>query len=328
MRRVARRFVCVLLLAFLVYSSASVWFVHHPRRWLESKESSWPRFAVSALLWLGNPLGDAVDAAGLMGDDAVVAAPGPPPSGAVTYAGYPRRIAAPAPSDIRVIERGDFAVGWSPSLGHPVWCAYHVPADARFDPGKRPNFTKDKDAPGSPASSTYSRTGYDRGHMVPNYAIATRFGSEAQKSTFLMSNVSPQTPQLNRGVWREIEHRIADLWAARWGEIWVVVGAVSSGSETLSGTHVDVPTYFYQVVVAQSGGETRAFAVLFEQEVPWRAWPTRYIVSIDELEALTGLDFLPDMPGAAQDALESKTPTRLWPVRLLDVLRIWWIHGL
>ena len=317
----------MLVALFLAWAAVSVWFVDHPRRWLEEKEAAWPRFATAAMLWIGNPLGDAIDAAGLTGEDASVAMPGPPPSGAVTYAGYPRRFGPPAPRDIEIIERGEFAVGWSPSLRHPVWCAYHVPAEARFEAGKRPNFTKDREAAGSPVSGAYSRTGYDRGHMVPNHAVATRFGPEAQKETFLMSNVAPQTPSLNRGIWREIEHRIADLWTARWGETWVIVGALSRGHETLGGSGVDVPTHFYQIVVAQKDGETRALAMLVEQRVPWRAWPKRYIVSIDELERRTGLDFLPNMPRAEQDALEAATPTRMWPVRLRDVFKIWWIHA-
>ena len=327
LRRLARLAAAAILAAFTLWLAAGVWFVHHPRRWLEAKEAAWPRLATAALLWIGNPAGDAADALGLLGEDAVARIAAAPPSGAVAYAGYPRRVAPPAPSDIRVLERGEFAVGWSPSLRHPVWCAYHVPAVAKHEPGRRPNFTKDRSAARSPASSAYARTGYDRGHMVPNYAVATRFGEDAQKATFLMSNVAPQSPALNRGVWREVEHRIADLWTARWGEVWVVVGTVPGDGETLSGSDVEVPSRFYQVVVAQDGGEVRAFAVMFEQDVPWRAWPTRYIVSIDEVECLTGLDFLPDLDRDAQDALEAAVPTRLWPVRLRDVFRLWWIHG-
>lgn len=326
-RRAMRRTAAALVAAALAYAAVSDWYVHHPRPWLDAKRDSWPRFATAALLWAGNPVGDFTDAIGLTGSDAVCALSSPPPSGSVFFAGAPRRVSAPAPDDIVQIDKGDFVVGWSPRLRHPVWCAYHVPAKARFDAGQRPGFKKDKAVPTSPPSSAYSRTGYDRGHMAPNYALATRFGPEAQRESFLMTNVSPQTPELNRGVWREVEHRIADLWTAKWGEIWVITGALSEGCETLSGTDIDVPTAFYQVVVAQKDGEARAFAVLFEQEVPWRAWPTRYLVSIDELEERTGFDFLPDLDAAAQSRLESTLPSRLWPIRLLDILKLATAHN-
>ena len=83
--------------------------------------------------------------------------------------------------DITVLDRGEFKVGWSPRLQHPVWVAYHVPAERRFPDGTRPNFTKDRSAAASPAAGDYSKTGYDRGHMAPNHAIVARFGEEAQK---------------------------------------------------------------------------------------------------------------------------------------------------
>ena len=170
----------------------------------------------------------------------------------------------------------------------------------------------------------YAKSGYDRGHLVPNYAIATRYGDAERRKTFLMSNVAPQTPALNRGVWREVEHRIADLWTARYGEIWVVVGCLSPqyGRETLGATDIDVPTDFYQVIIAQEGMDVRAVAMLFRQDVSWREWAARNIVSIDELERLTGLDFNPELPAFIQDPLEAETPSRLWPIRLRDIFRL------
>lgn len=302
-------------------AAAGDWFVHHPRGWIEAKEASWPRWTTWILEWFGNPVGDLTDAFGLTGEDVVALSADDAPANSVLFAGIPVRTRAPAPDDIVVLDRGEFLVGWSPSLRHAAWCAYHVPPRTLFDVGPRPPFRKDKSAPRSPVSTEYARTGYDRGHMVPNYAVASRFGSEAQTKTFLLSNIVPQSPALNRGVWRNIEHRIANSWTARYGEIWVIVGAVDDSMESLSGSDVSVPSRLWQVIVAQEGREVRALAVLIEQEVPWRAWPTRYIVSIDELEELTGFDFLTELDDGLESALESRAPTRLWPVKFLDAFR-------
>ncbi len=132
-----------------------------------------------------------------------------------------------------------------------------------------------------------------------------------------------ETPALNRGVWRQVEHRIADLWTARYGEIWVIVGCISGNrnGETLSGTDIDVPGQFYQIVIAQEGYDIRAFALLFNQEVDWDAWPTRHLVTIDEIEELSGIDFLPDLPGFIQEPLEAELPSRLWPIRKIDAFK-------
>ncbi len=221
-----------------------------------------------------------------------------------------------------VIDKGEFKIGWSPSLRHPLWCAYHVPKHAIFELGKRPNFLKDRTVADSPSSANYDKCGYDRGHLAPNFAIATRFGAEMQRNTFFMTNITPQSPALNRGVWREMEHRIAELWTARWGEIWVVVGAVPSASNhKLGTTGIDIPDKFYQVVVAQEGMDVRAFAVMYDQGAGWRSWPTRGLVTIDELEKTTGLDFMPDLPEFIQNPLEAELPSRLWPIRARDIFK-------
>ena len=137
-----------------------------------------------------------------------------------------------------------------------------------------------------------------------------------------MSNISPQTAVLNRGVWRDVEHRIADLWTAKYGEIWVIVGCIpSTTGETVTGTDIDVPDQFFQIIVAQEGMDVRAMAMIFKQQVSWREWAARNLISIDELEKLTGYDFLADLPEFIQAPLEAELPSRLWPIRTQDILK-------
>ena len=325
-RIICRRLAIALVAALVLLAAAGDWYVHHPRTWLEATEARWPGFVTATLRTVGNPVGEITDAFALTGEDAVYEYDEQPPAGEVFFAGTPRRTGSPAPEDVTILNRGEFAIGWSPSLGHPVWCAYHLTPEAVHDDGKRPSFRKDPAAQGSPAASVYERSGYDRGHMVPNHAIVTRYGEEEQRKTFLMSNIAPQTPALNRGVWRNLEHRISDLWTRRYGEIWVIVGAIpaqnGNGRETLSGSKVEVPARFYQIVVAQEQLDVRAFAVVFDQSVAWDAWPTRHLVSIDELERQTGLDFFPDLPDFIQSPLEAQLPTRLWPIRARDIFKL------
>ena len=319
-RRIALKFGIALAAFLVLFGVVGNWFAHHPRAWIAAQ----PDFIAKPLLWIGNPVADLTDALDLTGYDTVCEYDTEPPAGATTFAGAPVRRGNPAPDDIRVLRRGEFLVGWSDRLRHPVWCAYHVVRDARYDEGKRPGFVKDHAVARSPSTGDYAKSGYDRGHMVPNHAIVTRYGEEAQRKTFLMTNIAPQAPALNRGVWREFEHRIADLWTARFGEIWVVVGCFSRSTgcgETLSGTDIDVPEAYYQIILAQDGMDVRALAVLFDQTVPWGAWAARHIVTIDELENLTGLDFNPELPSFIQDPLESDLPSRLWPIRAIDIFR-------
>ena len=308
------------LAVLISWALAGMWFVHHSRRWLTTTLEDWPVIVTAPLMWMGNPISDITDGLGITGHDAVYEYDEEAPIGNVTFAGTPRRVSAPAPNDVRIIDRGEFLIGWSDTLRHPLWCAYHVAKECKFGDGKRPSFMLDKTVTKSPRPEDYTHQGYDRGHMVPNHAIISRYGENARRKTFMMSNISPQTAALNRGVWRDVEHRIADLWTARYGEIWVVIGAIpSSENRKLGTTGIDIPGAYYQIVIAQEDQDVRAFAVLFEQDVQWGAWPTRYLISIDELETLTGLDFNPEMPSFIQDPLEAELPSRLWPVRAIDI---------
>ena len=325
-RRIARWAAAAIVASQLVLAGCGDWFVHHPREWIADRCESLPRFVTAPLLAYGDRTGDFTDAIGFTGSDAVYEFDEDAPNGSVFFAGEPKRVAGPAPDDIQVLQRGDFAVGWSPSLRHPVWVAYHVPPQgdstttAPADPSKRPSFQKDRSVEGSPAADAYKGSGYDRGHLAPNYAIATRFGEAAQKRTFLMTNIAPQTPSLNQGVWRDVEHRIADLWSGRYGEVWVIAGALPGGERLESG--VEIPSAYYQVVVAQTEEGVRALALVFPQGISQSAYPTRYIVSIAELESLAGIDFLPELESFLAKPLKAHVPTRLWPVGIGGAFRL------
>ena len=139
-----------------------------------------------------------------------------------------------------------------------------------------------------------------------------------------MTNIAPQRPALNRGPWRELEQRIADLWTARYGEIWVIVGAVSPVEQrkTLANSSIDVPEQFYMLIAAQDEDGVRALAVMLPQTADVDDFPVHGIVTINELEAATGLRFFPDMPKFLAKYLKADRPTRLWPIRLRDVLKL------
>lgn len=322
LRRFMRRFSVVTFLMWLLLSTIGVWYVSHPWQWISDNRDDFPSLITSPLEYFGNRAKMVTDALGFTGQDAVYDFDEPTPSGSVFFAGPPICTGAPAVGDVQVIDRGSFAVGWSRSLKHPLWVAYHVPAEKAYEAGKRPPFRADPSAPGSPAASAYKNSGYDRGHMAPNYAIATRFGTEAQKDTFYMSNIVPQRPGLNRGPWREVEHRIADLWTAKYGEIWVIVGCVPGNPEDRLPSGVDVPTAYWQLIVARSEDGVRALALYMPQDLPFSAFPMHNIVTIDELERLTGLDLLSDLPNFLEKPLEAHLPTRLWPIRFIDVFKL------
>ena len=198
-RRIALWTVLALTLGYLLVAWAAISFVHQPKEWRLEREQSWPDFAVASLYWVGNGLSDLTDGMGLTGYDVVYEYDTEAPHGSPLFAGAPKRVGNIQPADITVLDRGEFVVGWSPSLRRPVWCAYHVVPDVLYQTDKRPSFTKDREAVNSPSAAAYEKSGYDRGHMVPNHAIESRYGSAEQRKTFMMSNITPQSPALKIG---------------------------------------------------------------------------------------------------------------------------------
>ena len=326
LRMISRRLSFFFFLFFILFSIYANWFVRQSKDLHKNKIKSLPAFIIKPLFSIGEISADLTDSFNLTGKDAICEKPKNHKVGKTFFAGMPAAKSININKDVSIIDKGEFTIAYSEKLHHPVWCAYRIPKEPIYKIDKRPNFKKDKSFKSCPAASSYARTGYDRGHMVPNHAIATRYGVEAQKKTFLMSNIAPQTPELNRGIWREIEHRIADLFTAKYGDIWVIIGAISNSSETLSGTNIAVPSAFYQLIAAEDNNKIRALAFIFEQNIPWNVWPRHYIVSIDYLEEITGLDFFNKLDDVTEENLESQIPTRLWPIRFTDAFKALKIH--
>ena len=113
-----------------------------------------------------------------------------------------------------VLTNRTYVVAYDKTTMNPAWVAYKLYRPKSFDAPSRPSsFRTDKRLPEIPVSDYYTDTGFDRGHMAPNYGIAVCYGKGGQKETFLMSNVIPQTPGLNRGPWRFLEESEIRKWA-------------------------------------------------------------------------------------------------------------------
>lgn len=223
------------------------------------------------------------------------------------YGGAP---AGAAP--VRVLVNMGYVVGYSDALGNPLWAAYRVSdIDLKDAPPRPDDFRPDDRTTARIDSGVYNRSGYDRGHMAPNYAIATRYGRTAQEETFLMSNITPQKHSLNAGLWKDLEHRIATNYPARFGEVWVIAGPIFGPRPEKLRRRVAIPDAFFMIIVDESDGRVRAEAFVMPQDATGNDLE-KYLVSVDEIEQRTGLDFLAALPDEAENALEAKKASRVW----------------
>ena len=185
----------------------------------------------------------------------------------------------------------------------PVWVVYCL----RGAPGKslkRPSGFKVDDRTESKVSQgDYTRTGYDRGHMAPNSAIGRYYGADAQRETFLMSNVVPQKPHLNQRVWRELESREPGM-AEKHGVVWVITGPVFDKFKEVLPSGVEIPDWCYKVIIWESGGTNQVLAVMVPRDVAKDSKVEENRVSVDKIEEKTGLDFFSGLPDDVEKELE------------------------
>ena len=213
------------------------------------------------------------------------------------------------------LENRGFTVGYSDSMKNPLWVSYRIFDVPVFKSEKRPSrFRADTRTRAEVGHDDYTRSGYDRGHMAPNYAIATRYGRDAQLETFLMSNVIPQTPSVNRRMWRDLEKTVAERYGCYFSEVWVITGPVFEEPVEKLDSGVPIPSHYYKIIADERGGELRVLAFIVEKNCPPYTRIRKRLVSVDQIEALTGLDFFPDLTTDAQDRIEASPATRLWPI--------------
>lgn len=233
----------------------------------------------------------------------------------IIYGGAPRAVAGPAAAGaVRVLTNRGFVIGYSDALGDPLWAAYRVPdlPSIPVPPARPEKFEVDRRTAARVAPDVYSGSGYDRGHLAPNYAIATRHGKAAQRETFLMSNIAPQRHALNAGLWKELEVKIATSYPARYGEVWVITGPVFGVNPPRLRGGVAVPEAFFLIIIDENEGRLRTLAFLVPQEVPAEADPARYLTTIEEIQRRTGLDFLSELDDESERQVESQRAGRVW----------------
>ncbi|MGA9237688.1 DNA/RNA non-specific endonuclease, partial [Robiginitalea sp.] len=175
---------------------------------------------------------------------------------------------------------------------------------------KRPYYIQDPMvSTGSADWRNFKGSGYDRGHLCP--AGDRKFSETAYNQTFYTSNISPQDRQFNAGIWNELEQQVR-RWARRYGRLHVITGGVlGEGLYTIGTEDVAVPEAYYKVVIRGEGTDIRVIGFLIPN-TETALQPEAFLISLDDLEALTGLDFFPQLSEQAQQYVESTVDSGPW----------------
>ena len=210
-----------------------------------------------------------------------------------------------------VVHHQHFTLSYQERYEQAEWVAYSLKREHLSNiERERPYFIEDPKVRTKSADwRNYKGSGYDRGHLVP--AGDRRFSAFAFNETFYTSNISPQRNEFNSRIWNDLEKQVR-TWCRKYGTLNVITGGVLDTSlERIGEEDVAVPDYYYKIVTRDSGDELRVLCFLMAQEnseLPL----DRYLVSIDELESLTGIDFFPGLADGLENRLEARIESSAW----------------
>lgn len=157
----------------------------------------------------------------------------------------------------------------------------------------------------------YDGYGYDRGHLAPSADF--RWSQTALSESYFYSNMSPQAPEFNRGIWADLEGTIRAYISRNQGaRLYIVTGPVLADDlpkVSRSPNGLSIPKQYFKVAADLDNGRAIGFLL---PNAPSDRPMAAFAVSIDQVEELTGIDFFHALPDEQEAALESQLNPNDW----------------
>ena len=215
-----------------------------------------------------------------------------------------------------LITRPQYALAYNNTTREPNWVSWNLTTADTGSSGRSDNFFQDTTLPAGfyqVLTTDYSGSGYDRGHMCPSGDRTITVADN--EATFFMSNMIPQAPDNNQGVWANFESECRSI-AAAGNEVLIISGPGGfAGTTIASGVAIAGFTWKIAVVVPNGSGTalsrlttfTRVIAIKIPNTAGVRSTPWQnYITTAAQLETDTGYTFFTDVPATVAAALRTK----------------------
>ncbi|MEI8185814.1 MAG: DNA/RNA non-specific endonuclease [Chlorobiaceae bacterium] len=189
----------------------------------------------------------------------------------------------------------------------------HITKKAISGPANRKNvnFHPDMEVPDSVRAkvSDYTNTGYDKGHLDP--AADNTQSAKVMSECFLLSNIVPQNPNNNRGIWQKLETLVRN-WVKAGKDLYVVTGTVYGARyNTIGKDGIGIPMAMWKVIMDRNTNKTIGFmipnAALMQSDLP------KYAVPVSVIEKATGINFFPTLPPELLSEKNAAPKLEVWP---------------
>ena len=215
-----------------------------------------------------------------------------------------------SPKDIIVSHTG-YSLLYDETHEQAKWVAYELTKEETNNIFKRTNKFRPDPAvvTGTANDNDYSGSGYDKGHLAP--AADMGWSSTAMAESFYYSNMSPQLPGFNRGIWKRLEELVR-TWAIEYNSVYIVTGPVlTNGLTSIGANKVSIPNYYYKVILDYTEPGIKGIGFIIPNTSSGEPLHN-YAVTIDSVEEYTGIDFYAALPDKQEKLIESSLCLKCW----------------
>jgi len=208
----------------------------------------------------------------------------------------------------QLLEKVGFIIDYDTINLLPYWVAYELnDYETEGDIERKDYYKKDPHVSNCPSHDKYTCSGYDRGHLKP--AADSKSNNQQMEDCSLMSNITPQTEQFNRNIWKDLEDNARDL-AKKYNSIYIVTGRSNAFIGSLD-SGIMVPSYYWKSILIEKGIETFVESFLIPNSCSKYDSLINYFVSVDELELKINLDLFSQLPDSIEVHVESVLESKL-----------------
>ena len=215
--------------------------------------------------------------------------------------------------DTQIVKHNGFTLSYSEEHEQPWWVAYDL--DEKEVRGKVKRSNKFKIDPfiksGSATLKDYKGSGFDRGHLAP--AGDMKWSKKSMDDSFFMSNISPQVPSFNRGIWKKLESMVR-RWAEDNKKVYITTGPIFSDSdESIGENNVTIPRAYFKVILDYTLPKYKSIGFVLPNQKS-KEHLSNYVYTVDEIEAILDIDFFYLLEDDIEETIESNYNLSDWGI--------------